>query len=91
MDAFNLKMTVEVEQVGNGLAIQQPVDLEIGFNAGEWQARAEAPRFESAAAESLEKAIMFGAEQAKAELQSMVIERPRIVARITPEEVLRML
>ena len=91
MDEFKLNVTVEVDQVGNGLAIQTPVQLEIGFGTGRWRARASTPAFETDAIESLDKAIVLGARQARTELQAAVIERPRVIARITPQDVPSML
>ena len=91
MDEFKLNVTVEVDQVGNGLAIQTPVQLEIGFGTGRWRARAHSPAFETDEIETLDKAIVTGARQAKAELQAAVIERPRVLARIAPDDIPPML
>jgi hypothetical protein len=87
MDEFKLNVTVEVDQVGNGLAIQTPVNLKIAFGTGCWRASGESPAFETDARDSLDQAVIEGARQAKAELQAAVIERPRVIARITPEDV----
>lgn len=87
MNEFKLNLTVEVDQVGNGRAIQTPVDLQICYNRGRWSAGADCPAFETDPVETLEKAIVTGARQAQAELQANVIDRPCVVARIRPEDV----
>ena len=87
MDEFNVNVTVEVDQVGNGLSIRTPVALQIGFGTGRWQARGHVPAFETEPHDTLDQAVVAGARQARSELQAAVIERPRIVARITPNDV----
>jgi len=87
MDEFTLNLTVEVQQVGNGLAIQTPVPLQCAYTSGRWQAFCETPPVETDRVNTLEEAIIAGARQAAAELQGAVIERPLIVARITPDDI----
>jgi hypothetical protein len=87
MDEFILNFTVDVEQVGNGLAIQTPIPLQLGYGAGRWRARCECPAVDIPKLESLEKAVIAGARQAAAELQAAVVERPRVIARITPADI----
>ncbi len=87
MDEFKLNLTVEVDQVGNGLAIQTPVQLQIAYGTGRWQARGQEPVFETDPLDSLDDAVVAGARQARAELQAAVIERPRVIGRITPDDV----
>jgi hypothetical protein len=90
MNEFLVNVTVEVDQVGNGLSIQTPVHLQIGHNAGRWRVRCALPSFETVSLDTMDSAIVAGARQAKAELQGAVIERPFIVGRITPEAVAAM-
>jgi hypothetical protein len=87
MDEFIVNLTVEVQQVGNGLAIQTPVPMQFAYETGRWRAFCETPPVETPKLESFEKAIIAGARQAAAELQAAVIERPRVLARITPDDI----
>ena len=49
-----VNLTIEVEQVGNGLAIQTPVPIQLVHHAGQWQAQCPELRIETAPARSPE-------------------------------------
>ena len=87
MQNFRLKLTIEVDQVGNGLAIQTPVPLEVVYEHGRWHAQCELPPVSSPQMGTLEAAIVSGARQVAMELQAAVEDRPLIVGRITPADV----
>lgn len=90
MQLTRVNITVEVDQVANGLAIRRPVALQIVQNNNKkWYAACEAPRFETAPCDAMESAIVAGARQAHAELQMAIDDRPVIAGRITPDEVPR--
>jgi hypothetical protein len=87
MQNFRLKLTIEVDQVGNGLSIQTPVPLDVIYERGRWHAQCELPPVFSPQMETLEAAIAAGAKQVAIELQAAVEDRPLIVGRITPADV----
>jgi hypothetical protein len=83
-------VTVEVDQVANGLAIRKPVPLQVVRNRSrKWYAQCESPPFETAPCDAMEDAIVAGARQAHTELQIAIDERPVIIGRITPDDVPR--
>ncbi|NLX13220.1 MAG: hypothetical protein GXY44_06130 [Phycisphaerales bacterium] len=83
-----VNLCVEVEQVGNGLAISKPVPVQIVYRGKLWQAECMDPPIETDAFEHMEQAVVAGARAVHAELQAQVIETPMIVGKITPERVL---
>ena len=87
MNAFRVNLQLEVDQVGNGLAIQTPVPVQMICQRGQWQGRCESPPVATDMFDSLEKALAACADQVAAEVQGAVIERPLILGRITPADV----
>ena len=87
MAAVRVNITVEVEQKGNGLAIQTPVPIQLVQEQGKWRAECEAPPFCTDRFDTFEQAIVAGAKQAGDELQAAVNERPIIAGKITPAEI----
>ena len=84
MAAVRVNITVEVEQKGNGLAIQAPVPIQLVQERGQWRAECESPPFCTDSFDTFEQAITAGAKQASDELQAAVNERPIIAGKITP-------
>jgi len=87
MAAIRANITVEVDQKGNGLLIQTPVNLQLVHEQSQWHAECESPFVHTDPCETMEEAIIAGATQAGVELQTAVIERPLIVGKITPDSV----
>src|SRR5687767_9155131 len=83
MAAFKLNLTIEVEQVGNGLAMQTPVPLQLVYHQARWQAVCDSPVIMTPSVKSLEEAIIAGSREIAREMQAAVIERPLIAGRIT--------
>ncbi|MBI4581555.1 MAG: hypothetical protein HY718_17790 [Planctomycetes bacterium] len=84
---FRLNATIEVDQVGNGLAVQTPVPIQLAHRRGQWQGLCEAPPVTTPMFDNLEEALIACAEQVAAELQGAVAERPLIAGRITPNDI----
>lgn len=84
---FRLNLTIEVDQKGNGLAIETPVPIEVCYHLGRWRVQCRQPRVETDAFDSLEEAVVAGSQQVAAELQAAVIDRPLIVGKITPDSI----
>jgi hypothetical protein len=89
MFEFHVNLTVEVTQVGNALAIQTPVPIQLRYQAGRWGAECQAPPITTALFDRMEEAVVAGARAVGAELQMDVCERPVIAGRITPADVPR--
>ena len=87
MAAVRVNITVEVEQKGNGLAIQTPVPIQLVWEKNGWHAECESPPFCTERFETMEQAIVAGAKHAGRELQAAVNERPIIAGKITPAEI----
>lgn len=87
MAETHVNITVEVEQRGNGLAIQTPVQIQLVRQNGKWHAKSESPCFTTESFDTMEQAIVAGAKQAHAELQTAVNDRPVIAGKITPETI----
>lgn len=87
MAPVRVRLTIEVEERGNGLAILAPVPLTLIHESGRWRAVCETPPVQSDTFNTLVEAILAGARQVNDELQAAVIERPLIAGRITPETV----
>lgn len=85
--ALRVNMTIEVDQVGNALAIQTPVPIQLVRERGQWFAQCENPPVTTVVFDSMEEALVACGEQVAAELQGAVIERPFIAGRITPADV----
>jgi len=82
-----VNITIEVEQKGNGLAIQTPVQIQLVQERGKWHAECESPCFSTDTFDTMEQAVVAGAKQAHNELQAAVNDRPLIAGKITPEMV----
>ena len=87
MAAFKLNLTIEVEQVGNGLAMQTPVPMQVLYRQSRWQAVCDSPAIMTASVKTLEEAIITGSEEIAHEMQAAVIERPLIAGRITAADI----
>jgi hypothetical protein len=87
MAAFKLNLTIEVEQVGNGLALQTPVPMQVVFQHSRWHAVCDSLGIMTAPAQRLEDAIMLGRQEIAREMQALVVERPVVAGRITPDDV----
>lgn len=84
---FRVNITIEVDQVGNGLAIQTPIPVQLICRRGQWRGRCETPPLETDVHDRMEDALAACAQQVAAEVQMAVIERPLILGRITPDDV----
>ncbi len=87
MSEFRITFTVEVDQVGNGLAIRTPVVVQLIRQGRQWQAVCESLRFETEPFDAMEEALIAAGDQAAAEIQAAVNERPFIAGRITPDNI----
>ena len=87
MMPFRVNMTIEVDQVGNGLAIQTPVPVQLSCRRGQWRGQCETPPVSTDVCDSMQSALVACAEQIAAEIQGAVIERPMIIGRITPNDI----
>ena len=87
MNAFRVNLTLEVDQVGNGLAIQTPIPIQLIYQRGQWQGQCESPPVATEMFDSMEQALVACADQVVAETQSAVVERPLIAGRITPNDI----
>ena len=84
---FRVNITVEVDQVGNALAIKTPVPIQLVYQAGQWKAQCKSPLVATLRFDTMEEAIVAGAKEAAAEIQAAVTDRPVIAGKITPENV----
>jgi hypothetical protein len=84
---FSINVTIEVDQVGNGLAIQTPVAVQLVRERRRWRAECDTPPFRTPSFDTMEQAVIAAGEQAACEVQAAIVERPLIVGRITPEAV----
>ena len=84
---FRVSITVEVDQVGNALAVKTPVPIQLVYQSGQWRAQSESPPVATLKFDTMEEAIVAGAKEAAMEIQAAVNERPLIVGKITPENV----
>ncbi|GMU21954.1 MAG: hypothetical protein AMXMBFR13_20420 [Phycisphaerae bacterium] len=87
MCTFTVKLGVEVPVVGNGLAVETPVALELRRGPAGWAAQCMAPPVATEAYGRLEEALVAGAQAAAGELQAAVEDRPVVLGRITPEDI----
>lgn len=87
MIEFRVNITVEVDQVGNALAIKTPVPLQVVYQGGRWRAQCESPPVLTLMFDDMEEALVAGAKEAANELQAAVIDRPVIAGCITPESI----
>ncbi len=85
--SFRVNITVEVDQVGNGLAIQTPVAVQLVCERGQWYGQCINPPVTTDMFETMEKAMVACAQEVGAEVQAAVVERPLIAGRITPKDV----
>jgi hypothetical protein len=84
---FRVNITIEVNQVGNGLAIHTPVPVQLVYERGQWRGECESPPVSTLVFDRMEEALVACGEQVAAEMQGAVMERPLILARITPDDV----
>lgn len=84
---FRVNMTIEVNQVGNGLAVQTPVPIQLMHQRGQWQGRCDTPPVETPMFKSMEEALVACAQQVADEMQAAVCERPVVAGRITPNDI----
>jgi hypothetical protein len=84
---FRVNITIEVDQVGNGLAIQTPIPIQLVCQRGQWHALCETPPVTTEVHDSMEDALVACAQQVAAELQMAVMDRPIIMGRITPDDI----
>ena len=84
---FRVNVVVEVDQVGNGLAVRTPVVLDLVRTRAGWLAESEKPAIQVDEQASMEEAIIVGGQAVATELQGAVEHRPLIVGRILPEQV----
>lgn len=82
-----VNLTIEVDQVGNGLAIQTPVTIQLRHEDNTWHAACDAPPVVTAPQPTLERALLDAAAQVQMEVQAAVCERPLILAKIGPEDI----
>jgi len=87
MATFKLYLTIEVEQVGNGLALQTPVPMQVTYRQGRWQAMCDSLAIMTGPVQRLEDAILAAGQEIAREMQAAVIDRPVIAGRITPDDV----
>jgi len=84
---FRVNMTIEVDQVGNGLAIQTPIPIQLVHQRGKWRGECESPPVSTPTFDHLEEALAACGQQVAAEVKGAVMERPLILARITPDNI----
>ena len=84
---FAVNVVVSVDQVANALAIETPLLMQLAYEKGRWQARCESPSVATSDFGSMEEALIAGGEQAALEVQAAVIDRPRIIGKITPDSI----
>lgn len=84
---FRVNVTVEVDQVGNALAVKTPVALQLVYQQGRWRAQCESPPVCTLVFDTMEEAVVAGAKEAHAELQAAVEDRPVVAGRILPEQI----
>lgn len=84
---FRVNLTVEVDQVGNGLAIHTPVPVQLIYERGQWRGECENPPVQTEVFDRLEEALIACGTQVAAEMQGAVMERPLVLGRITPDDV----
>ena len=87
---FRINLTVEVDQVGNGLAVATPIPMQLVYEKKQWRCRSATPPVETGPFDAMEAATIAGANRIAAELQGAVIERPLIAGKITPETINQM-
>ncbi len=87
MAAFKINLTIEVEQVGNGLAMQTPVPMQLVYHQARWQAVCDSPAIMTPSVKNMEEAIIAGSREIAREMQAAVVERPLIAGRVTPADV----
>ena len=87
MTGVRVNLTVEVDQIGNGLCIRTPVPVQLVHEDREWHLECDTPRLTTDNFKTMEEALIDGTIMIGDELQSAVVERPLIVGRITPEGV----
>lgn len=84
---FRVNITIEVDQVGNGLSIQTPIPVQLICERGQWRGQCDNPPVSTEVHDGMEDALVACAQQVAAEVQMAVIDRPVILARITPDDI----
>ena len=84
---FRVNVTIEVDQVGNGLAVKTPVPIQLDYQRGRWRGFCESPPVSTSVYDSMEEALVACAKDVAAEIQMAVNERPMVAGRITPDDV----
>lgn len=84
---FRVNITIEVDQVGNGLSIQTPIPVQLVCERGQWRGQCESPPVGTEVHDRMEDALVACAQQVAAEVQMAVIDRPVILGRITPDDI----
>jgi len=84
---FRVNITVEVDQVGNALAVKMPVPIQLVYQQGCWRAQCEKPPISTEMFDTMEEAVVAGAKEAANELQAAVDDRPVVAGKITPDQV----
>jgi hypothetical protein len=84
---FRVQVIVEVDQVGNGLAIQTPLPMHLVHERGQWRGECESPPVSTLVFDRMEEALVACGEQVAAEMQGAVMERPMVLGRITPDDI----
>lgn len=87
MQDFRVKLTVEVERVGNGLAIQTPAPLDLVYAGDRWHAESGDPPVLTPELQTMESALVEGANQLAIDMQAAVIERPLPFPPMTPADI----
>ena len=87
---FRIQYTIEVDQRANALAIATPIPIQLCYDRGKWVGQCENPPVITAPARTMQDALTDCAKQVTQQVQSSVIDRPVVAARITPDGVLSM-
>lgn len=84
---FRVNLTIEVDQVGNALAVKTPVPLQLVYQHGRWRAQCGKPPISTEMFDTMQEALVAGAKDVANELQAAVDHRPFIVGKIMPNQV----
>ena len=82
---FRVNMTIEIERVGNALAIQTPVNLQLLYTNGDWYALCENPSFKTLPYDTMEEALIAAGKRITAPPPAESVEQPHIIGKITPD------
>ncbi|UCD29695.1 MAG: hypothetical protein JSV03_04220 [Planctomycetota bacterium] len=84
---FRVNLTIELDQVANGLAVQTPVPIQLVCREDFWCARCENPSFETGWYDTFQEALTAGAEEVALEVHGISNDQPHIIGKITPDSV----